>query len=139
MICKFISKHVGNKTQHWDKHLNATLWAYHTSFKASLGLAPFHLVYGQEALLPIEVELSSLKVLLRSQKKGREMLKKCLLDLERLALKREDAMQHYAKQAEERKRKFNANLAPNNITKGLLFFHYNNRFNYNKSDRFLPH
>ena len=25
MICKIIAKHVGNKTQHWDKHLNATL------------------------------------------------------------------------------------------------------------------
>ena len=71
MIWKIISKHVGNKTQQWDKHLNAALWAYHTSFKASLGFTPFHLVHGQEALLPIEVELSSLKVLLHSQKKGK--------------------------------------------------------------------
>ena len=72
MICKIISKHVGNKTQTWDKHLNATLWAYHTSFKSSLGFTPFHLVYGQEALLPIEVELSSLKVLLRFEINGKE-------------------------------------------------------------------
>ena len=64
MICKIISKHVGDKTQHWDKHLNVALWSYRTSFRASLGLTPFHLVYGQEALLPIEVKLSSLKVLL---------------------------------------------------------------------------
>ena len=102
MICKVISKHVGDKTQHWDKHLNAALWAYHTSFRASLGFTPFHLVHGQEALLPIEVELSSLKVLLRSQEKGKEGLKQCRLDLERIALNREDAMEHYAKQAEER-------------------------------------
>ena len=27
MICKIISKHVGDKTQHWDKHLNVALWA----------------------------------------------------------------------------------------------------------------
>ena len=63
MICKIISKQVGSKTQHWDKHLNATLWAYRTSFRTSLGFTPFHLVHGQEALLPIEVELSSLRVL----------------------------------------------------------------------------
>ena len=81
MICKIISKHVGDKIQHWDKHLNAALWAYCTSFWASLGLTPFHLMHGQEALLPIEVELSSLKVLLYSQKKGKEGLKQCLLDL----------------------------------------------------------
>ena len=63
MICKIISKHVGAKTQTSDKHLNATLWAYYTSFKVSLGYTHIHLVYGQEALLPIEFELSSLQVL----------------------------------------------------------------------------
>ena len=75
MVCKIISKHVGDKTQTWDKHLNAALWAYRTSFRASLGFTPFHLVYGQEALFPIEVELPSLKVLLQPQKNGKEMLK----------------------------------------------------------------
>ena len=67
------------------------------------------------------------------------MLKQCLLDLERLALSREDAMEHYAEQANERKRRFNVNLAPNNITKGSLVLRYNNRFDYNKSDKFVPH
>ena len=106
MIYKIISKHVGQKTQHWDKHLNAALWAYLTSFRTSLGFTPFHLLHGQEALLPIEVELSSLRVLLHSQKKGKEALKKRLLDLERLALKRKDALQYYARHTEERRKKF---------------------------------
>ena len=75
MICKIISKHVGDKTQVWVKHLHAALWAYHTSFRASLGFTPFHLVYGQEALLPIEVELSSLRVSQRPEKDGKGMLK----------------------------------------------------------------
>ena len=47
-------------------------------------------MHGQEALLTIGVELSSLRVLLHSQKKGKEALKECLLDLERLALNKED-------------------------------------------------
>ena len=67
------------------------------------------------------------------------MFKQCLLDLERMTLSREDAMEHYAKQAQKRKRKFNAKLAPKKITKGSLVLHYNNRFDYNKSDRFVPH
>ena len=73
MICKIITKHVGEKTQTWDKHLNAALWAYRTSFKASLGYTPFHLVYGQEAILPIEVdELSSLRVLVKGDENVNE-------------------------------------------------------------------
>ena len=48
-------------------------------------------------------------------------------------------MEHYAKQDEERKRKFNASLAPKNITEGSFLMCYNNRFDYNKSDKFVPH
>ena len=96
-------------------------------------------MYGQEALIPIEVELSSLKVLLWSEKNEKELLKLCILDLERLALSRDDAMEHYAKQAEERKKKFNANLPPKNITEGSLVLRYSNRFDYNKGDKFAPH
>ena len=66
-------------------------------------------------------------------------MKQCLLDLERLALNREDAMQHYARHAEERRKKFNEELAPRDIAEGSLVLRYNNRFNYNKSDKFVPH
>ena len=68
--------------------------------------------------MPIEVELSSLKVLQRSEKNGKELLKQCILDLERLALSRDDAMEHYAKQAQKGKKKLNADLPTKNITKG---------------------
>ena len=139
MICKIISKQVGSKTQHWDTHLNAALWAYRTSFRTSLGFTPFHLVHGQEALLPIEVELSSLRVLLHSQQKRKGLIKERLLDLERLSLNREEAIQYYAEHAKVRKEKFNANLAPKNIKEGSLVLRYNNRFDYNKSDKFVPH
>ena len=104
-----------------------------------MGLTPFHLVYGQEALLPIEVELSSLRMLQQSEKKGKEMMKQRLLDLKRLALSREDAMEHYAKQAEERKEKFNKGLKPKGIKEGSLVLRYNNRFDYNKGNKFVPH
>ena len=66
-------------------------------------------------------------------------MKEHLLDLERLALSREEAMQYYAKHAEERKKKFNEKLAPRSITEGSLVLRYNNRFDYNMSDKFVPH
>ena len=68
MICKIITKQVGTHPQTWDKHLNAALWAYRTSFCTSLGFTPFHLVYGQEALLPSELKLASLKAIARNAK-----------------------------------------------------------------------
>ena len=48
-------------------------------------------------------------------------------------------MLYYAKQAKERKRKSNTKLAPRDIKEGSLILRYNNRFDYNKSDKFVPH
>ena len=120
MICKIITKHVGEKAQTWDRHLNAALWAYRTSFKTSLGYTPFHLVYGQEAILPIEIELSSLRVLVKRDGNAKEKLKQRILDLEKLTLNREAAMEHYAEEADKRRIKFNKKLAVKEIKGGSL-------------------
>ena len=56
-----------NETEHqgknWDLELLSALWAYRTSVKTSTGFTPYHLVYGKEALLPVEVELPVVKLL----------------------------------------------------------------------------
>ena len=61
------------------------------------------------------------------------------MDLERLALNREEATQYYAGHAEAGRKRFNRRLAPKGIKKGSLVLRYNNRFDYNKSDKFVPH
>ena len=38
------------------------LWAYRTSVKTATGFTPFHLVFGEEAVLPIECEIPSLQL-----------------------------------------------------------------------------
>ena len=42
--------------------LFSALWAYWTSFKSATRFMPFLLVYGVEAILPIECEIPSLKL-----------------------------------------------------------------------------
>ena len=44
-----------------------TLWDYHTSFSTSIGATPFSLVYGMEAVLPVEIKMGSLRVALEQQ------------------------------------------------------------------------
>ena len=39
----------------WTKHLLETLWAYRSSSKIAIGLSPFSLVYGTEAISPVEL------------------------------------------------------------------------------------
>ncbi|MCO5602829.1 hypothetical protein L7F22_056968 [Adiantum nelumboides] len=82
VLCKIISKHVRDRPQDWDKHIIAALWAYRTFFKVSTQLTPYHLVYGQEALLSIEVELRSLRVLAKDTISSKEKLEQSILDLQ---------------------------------------------------------
>ncbi len=48
----------------WDWHLilYSALWAYQTSVRNATGFTPFQLVYGLEAILPVQCEISSLKL-----------------------------------------------------------------------------
>ena len=55
-----VTKHQG---KNWDLELPSALWAYRTSVKTSTRFTPFHLVYGKETLLPIEVEFPAMKML----------------------------------------------------------------------------
>jgi len=55
MIRRIIGIHRSN----WHNMLFSALWAYRTSVKTSTGFTPFQLVYGLEAVLPIECEIHS--------------------------------------------------------------------------------
>ena len=47
----------------WHEMLPFALMAYRTSIRTSTGTTPYSLVYGTEAVLPVEVEIPSLRVL----------------------------------------------------------------------------
>jgi len=47
----------------WHEILPFALHGYHTSIRTSTGATLYSLVYGMEAVLPIEVEIPSLRVL----------------------------------------------------------------------------
>ena len=51
----------------WSEKLPFALWAYSTSFLTSPGATPYSLVYGMEAVLPIEIEKGFLRVALEQQ------------------------------------------------------------------------
>ena len=47
----------------WHEHLPYALCAYRTSVRTSVRATPYSLVYGMEAVLPVEVEIPSLRIL----------------------------------------------------------------------------
>ena len=63
---KNVKKIIANATEtykDWHEKLPFALHAYRTGVRTSIGKTPYSLVYGMEAVLPIEVEIPSLRVL----------------------------------------------------------------------------
>ena len=51
-------------SQDWSEKLHFSLWASRTSFRTSTGATPYSLVYGMEVVLPVQMEMGSLRVAL---------------------------------------------------------------------------
>ncbi|WKA12988.1 hypothetical protein VitviT2T_030329 [Vitis vinifera] len=64
---KRILRKMVETSRDWSEKLPFALWAYRTSFRTSTGATPYSLVYGMEAVLPVEIEMGSLRVALEQQ------------------------------------------------------------------------
>ena len=51
----------------WGEKFPFALWGYKISIHASTGATPYSLVYGSEAVLLIEVDIQSLRVLIETK------------------------------------------------------------------------
>ena len=51
----------------WSEHLPFALWGYRTTTRTATRQTPFFLVYGSEAVLPIETEIKSLRVVVEAK------------------------------------------------------------------------
>jgi transposase InsO family protein len=57
-----LRKVVNNNPSNLDELLLEVLWAYQTFKRLSINTTPFSLVYGHDAVLPVEVTVQSLRV-----------------------------------------------------------------------------
>lgn len=78
----------------WHLQLNPILWAYRTSIKTPTRATPFSLLYGSEAVLPIEVEIPSLRVSLQGLVTDEDHRISRLQELELLDERRQVAFDH---------------------------------------------
>jgi len=62
MLCNLLKKVVAKSKQDWHERLGETLWAYRTTYKTPMQSTPYALVYGVEAVLPLEIQIPSLRV-----------------------------------------------------------------------------
>lgn len=78
-----LTKIVENSHTDWELKLNAALWAYCVAFKTAIGTTPYNLVFGLDAILPMEFLIPTLRIAKELGWTGHE-LSNCLTELEQL-------------------------------------------------------
>jgi hypothetical protein len=59
-LIKLIKKKIEENPKSWHELLSEALWAHHISKHSATKVTPFDLVYRQEVILPVEVNLDAL-------------------------------------------------------------------------------
>ena len=59
ILIKLIKKKIEENPKRWHEVLSEALWAHRISRHGATKVTPFELVYGQEAVLPVEVNLEA--------------------------------------------------------------------------------
>ncbi|MCO5599977.1 hypothetical protein L7F22_054084 [Adiantum nelumboides] len=126
IITGIIRKMVESKPMRWDNFLDGAIWTYRTTYRDAPQFTPFHLVYGQEALQPIELNIPTIKLTGRQEQNNDEAWIDRLLILVELEWKREAAYHCYEKKALQLKDKLNEGIKDKEIKEKSLVLRYNN-------------
>ncbi|KAL1352493.1 hypothetical protein AAHE18_06G171000 [Arachis hypogaea] len=62
ILIALIKKHIGRQPRNWHQTLSQVLWAYQNSPRGSTRTTSYKLVYGHDAVLPIDINLQSIRV-----------------------------------------------------------------------------
>ena len=101
-------KHIGQKPKSLHESFDQVLWAYRNSPKGVTSVTPFKLVYGQEVVLSIEINLKSIRIQRQSEVPVQDywdttydelniLDKECLIILTNIIRQKERIAIHYNK------------------------------------------
>src|SRR5947199_5571569 len=101
-LCESLAK-VSGKEDEWDEHIESILFAYRTIRHNTTRKTPFFIVYGREAILPIE----DIKL---GEDFGKSAIMKRLYDLVELTEERSQALENIRKSQDQQKRRHNERI-----------------------------
>ena len=61
-LCSLLKKITSRSKKDWHERIGEALWAYQTTYQMPTQAIPYSLVYGVEAVLPLEQQIPSLRI-----------------------------------------------------------------------------
>jgi hypothetical protein len=122
----------------WHDKLPWALMAYRTSIRTSTGATPFSLVYGTEAVLPVEVEIPSARILAEAGINESEWARCRYEQLNLIDEKRLTALCHGQLYQQRTARTFNKKVRPRELQEGDLVLRKLLKVNPDSRGKFVP-
>jgi len=94
IIKKILAKTIQQNGRDWHDKFPYALWEYRTSMRIAIGATPYPLVYGYEVVIPLEIEIPSLRIALKDIMKELQVWESRMNQLEALDEKRVHALEH---------------------------------------------
>ena len=129
IVGKILNKLVSAHKTDWDRKLPSAVHAYNTTEKVTTGKTPYFLVFGQEAVHGVELQVETFRVMAaRNAESTFDSLPR-LVAIEELEEVREEALKRTLKIQEKRKERYDRKLPlDHGIREGGLVLLYDNRY-----------
>ncbi|KAL0349639.1 UNVERIFIED_CONTAM: Transposon Tf2-12 polyprotein [Sesamum radiatum] len=92
-LCNLLKKVVAKSKRDWHERIGEALWAYRTTVRTPTQATPYALVYGVEAVIPLEQQIPSLRIAIQEGLTEEENAQIRLEELEALDEKRLEEQQ----------------------------------------------
>nr|GEZ20377.1 hypothetical protein [Tanacetum cinerariifolium] len=129
VFCQKLERRLGRTHQGWVDELQQVLWAHRTTPKYINRETPFNLIYGSEAVVPIEISVEIQRI---KEFKARKNEKKCREDLDILEEKREIVSIREAYYKQKLERYYNKCVRPSTFKQGTYVLRLNSAIKADK-------
>uniref|UniRef100_A0A2N9ED79 Uncharacterized protein n=1 Tax=Fagus sylvatica TaxID=28930 RepID=A0A2N9ED79_FAGSY len=101
----------------WPEELPSILWAYRTTVRTPTGETPFRMTFGSEAVVPVEIGMTTLRTSAYNDRQNEEQLR---LNLDLIDEVRETAEARMKRYQEKMARHYNSKVKPRQLSIGDL-------------------
>jgi hypothetical protein len=108
-LCNTLAKYVSDYGDTWDTFLNAALFAYRTVQNHTTKYTPFKLLYGREAVLPIDLQGTNQETNKLTEETLQQHIEYITEDLQNIRL---DARKNIGKAQENQRKYYNQKVKP---------------------------
>jgi hypothetical protein len=119
-LVKLIKKKIEDNPRRWHKVLSEVLWAHRISRHAATKVTPFELVYVQEAVLPVEVNLGAYRLAKQNNHNVESYYALMMDNIDEVTHKRMEALEEIEKDKRRVARAYNKQVKAKSFQVGDL-------------------